>query len=106
MILQCCPTVRPAICQSSQPGLFCSCLIADSEFFNSSFPDSHRSSVTIGRGIYCIKGIFVRALVCVSPRLRQQLANATASDSRYNAEMLDGTIEARENWDSLSMVEL
>jgi len=26
--------------------------------------------------------------------LRQQLANATASDSRYNAEMLDGTIEA------------
>lgn len=26
--------------------------------------------------------------------LRQQLANATASDSRHNAEMLDGTIEA------------
>ena len=29
MILQCCPTVRPAIYQSSQPGLFCYCLIAD-----------------------------------------------------------------------------
>lgn len=81
-------------------------MMLDGEFFNSSFPDSLRSLVTIGCGIHGIKGIFVRALICFSPRLRQQLANATASDSRYNAEMLDGTIEARESWDALSIVEL